>query len=92
MTTIFRKVGGFVHIVSVLVSLEGCLKMTQDPPFIACDTYRLLQSVFACLAVAMRYEPANAWHFQVLRDKFFFDFFTFKSQSNFDANSEKILL
>ena len=62
--TIFRKVGGFVHIVSVLVSLEGCLKKTQDPPLIACDTYRLLQSVFACLAVAMRYEPANAWHFQ----------------------------
>ena len=46
--------------VSVLVSLEGCLCSKENDR----DVYQLLQSVFICLAVAMRYEPANGWHFQ----------------------------
>ena len=48
--------------VSVLVSLEGCL--AHDAKVDDRDVYTLLQSVFVCLAVAMRYEPANGYHFQ----------------------------
>ena len=35
--TLFRKVGGFVYVMSVLVSMEGCL---ADPPKAPWDTGR----------------------------------------------------
>ncbi|CAL1540511.1 unnamed protein product, partial [Lymnaea stagnalis] len=64
--TVFRKVGGFVYVMSVLVSMEGCL---SDPPKSPWDTVEkkdvlmMLKTVFSTLTVAMRYEPANAKFF-----------------------------
>ena len=61
--TVFRKVGGFVYVMSVLVSMEGCL---ADPPKQPWDKVcrqeilMMLKTVFSTLTVAMRYEPANA--------------------------------
>jgi len=31
--TVFRKVGGFVYVMSVLVSMEGCLAEPPKPPW-----------------------------------------------------------
>ncbi|KAL3875787.1 hypothetical protein ACJMK2_033704 [Sinanodonta woodiana] len=64
--TVFRKVGGFVYVMSVLVSMEGCL---ADPPKSPWDKVNrteiliMLKTVFSTLTVAMRYEPANAKFF-----------------------------
>ncbi|XP_074647224.1 WD repeat and FYVE domain-containing protein 3-like [Tubulanus polymorphus] len=64
--TVFRKVGGFVYVMSVLVSMEGCL---ADPPRTPWENIprkeilTLLKSVFSTLTIAMRYEPANAKFF-----------------------------
>nr|XP_037269371.1 WD repeat and FYVE domain-containing protein 3-like isoform X4 [Rhipicephalus microplus] len=64
--TVFRKVGGFVYVMSVLVSMEGCL---ADPPREPWNTVEkkqiisLLRTVFSSMTVAMRYEPANAKFF-----------------------------
>ncbi|XP_048248442.1 WD repeat and FYVE domain-containing protein 3-like isoform X1 [Haliotis rufescens] len=64
--TVFRKVGGFVYVMSVLVSMEGCL---ADPPRAPWDMVprkdilTMLRTVFSTLTVAMRYEPANAKFF-----------------------------
>ncbi|XP_069124433.1 WD repeat and FYVE domain-containing protein 3-like isoform X2 [Argopecten irradians] len=64
--TVFRKVGGFVYVMSVLVSMEGCL---ADPPKMPWGTVSrqevlgMLRTVFSTLTVAMRYEPANAKFF-----------------------------
>lgn len=68
--TVFRKVGGFVYLTSVFVSLDGKLcdeplanvepdaqLITQD------DLILLLQIVCQTLATAMRFEPANAKFF-----------------------------
>ena len=64
--TVFRKVGGFVYVMSVLVSLEGTLsdlppqQWTQQPQRLLLT---LLMTVFNTLTTAMRYEPANAKFF-----------------------------
>ncbi|XP_077999760.1 WD repeat and FYVE domain-containing protein 3-like [Glandiceps talaboti] len=64
--TVFRKVGGFVYVMSVLVSMEGCL---AEPPRAPWDTANsdsvmvLLHVVFQTLTAAMRHEPANAKFF-----------------------------
>ncbi len=65
---LFRRVGGFVYVISVLVSLEGSLTEDSTEQWKSVQVqsiYRLLQSVFVCLAVSMRFEPANAKFFQV---------------------------
>lgn len=63
--TIFRKVGGFVYVISVFVSLDGNL---SDGP---CeegkdikDILHLLHLACQTLSTAMRFEPANAKFFQ----------------------------
>lgn len=64
--TVFRKVGGFVYVMSVLVSMEGCLAEPAKPPWNTVarqDIIGLLKMVFSTLTVAMRYEPANARFF-----------------------------
>lgn len=66
----FRKVGGFVYVMSGLVSMDGCLGVKEDGKENAWlsigrpDVLRLLHLVFNTLCVAMRYEPANAKFFQ----------------------------
>ncbi|XP_063226772.1 WD repeat and FYVE domain-containing protein 3 isoform X2 [Bacillus rossius redtenbacheri] len=61
--TVFRKVGGFVYVMSVLVSLEGCLRGEDPPRFPLDELLGLLHVVFNTLCVAMRFEPANAKFF-----------------------------
>ena len=66
--TIFRKVGGFVYVISIIMSMEGCLSPKNQILYNRKDeenVFNLLRSVFTCLAVAMRYEPANAHFFNV---------------------------
>lgn len=57
-----------MYIISVLVSLEGSLSSTPRDQWSSTSMdhiFGLLRCVFTCLAVAMRYEPANAKYFQV---------------------------
>lgn len=68
--TLFRKVGGFVYVTSVFVSLDGKLRDKEEEDNVAAeedeDTNNLLlllTSVFQALATAMRFEPANAKFF-----------------------------
>ncbi|CAH1794598.1 unnamed protein product [Owenia fusiformis] len=65
--TVFRKVGGFVYVMSVLVSMEGCLANPPRSPWEKAESSELialLKAVFRTLTVAMRYEPANAKFFR----------------------------
>lgn len=63
--TIFRKVGGFVYVTSVFVSLDGKLSDSceHDGQTIT-SLLQLLHLVCQTLATAMRFEPANAKFFQ----------------------------
>ncbi|XP_067008592.2 WD repeat and FYVE domain-containing protein 3 [Anabrus simplex] len=64
--TVFRKVGGFVYVMSVLVSMEGCLSEQPSPPWDEiprAQVLQLLHMVFNTVTVAMRFEPANAKFF-----------------------------
>ncbi|ESO89055.1 hypothetical protein LOTGIDRAFT_154132 [Lottia gigantea] len=64
--TVFRRVGGFVYVMSVLVSMEGCLAEPPKSPWDSVprkDILQMLRTVFSTLTVAMRYEPANAKFF-----------------------------
>ncbi|KAL4623281.1 WD repeat and FYVE domain-containing protein 3-like isoform X1 [Arapaima gigas] len=63
---VFRRVGGFVYIISLLVAMEGSL---ASPPK-ACwenvsqtQVLQLLQTAFFTLVAAMRYEPASSHYF-----------------------------
>ncbi|XP_014211622.1 WD repeat and FYVE domain-containing protein 3 [Copidosoma floridanum] len=71
---VFRKVGGFVSVMSVLVSLEGQLNDQTGHNSVHCndmikksqdDEARLLlvHIVFYTISTAMRFEPANAKFF-----------------------------
>ncbi|XP_066304852.1 WD repeat and FYVE domain-containing protein 3-like isoform X4 [Branchiostoma lanceolatum] len=64
--TVFRKVGGFVYVMSVLVSMEGCLAQPPSGEWGKVDpllVQNLLHTVFHTLTAAMRHEPANAKFF-----------------------------
>ncbi|KAJ4438847.1 hypothetical protein ANN_14800 [Periplaneta americana] len=66
--TVFRKVGGFVYVMSVLVSMEGCLSGSPSPPWDeipVSQVLHLLHMVFNTVTVAMRFEPANAKFFHL---------------------------
>lgn len=65
--TVFRKVGGFVYVTSLLVAMERSLcsppkngweKVNQN------QVFELLHTVFCTLTAAMRYEPANSHFFK----------------------------
>ena len=64
----FRKVGGFVYVMSTLVSMETSLSTdtsaNQWRDFSSTEVLRMLHLVFNTVCVAMRYEPANAKFFQ----------------------------
>lgn len=61
------QVTGFVYVMSVLVSMERCLTNDRpDPPWTQVpvqEIFSLIHTVFHTLAVAMRFEPANAKYF-----------------------------
>lgn len=74
--------GGFVYITSVLVSAENSLRSLErhddqpgDREAYLSNVYSLLRLTFSCLAVAMRYEPANAkfFHTEVASEPKFLD-------------------
>lgn len=70
---VFRKVGGFVYVTSVFVSLDGKLSDSSDVVMSGeasderkihlNDLLNLLNIVFQTLATSMRFEPANAKFF-----------------------------
>lgn len=63
--TNFRKVGGFVYVTSVFVSLDGQLDgKTEEKLSKPNDQLQLLYIACQTLATAMRFEPANAKFFQ----------------------------
>lgn len=64
--TIFRKVGGFVYVTSVFISLDGKLsdEMTNDNGEQIKNILHLLHLACQTLSTAMRFEPANAKFFQ----------------------------
>ena len=65
--TVFRKVGGFVYVISVLISMEDCLATPPKKPWDCVskyDIYSILKTIFHTITVAMRYEPANAKFFE----------------------------
>lgn len=63
--TIFRKVGGFVYVTSVFISLDGRLSDSgEDESSAASSLLHLLHLACQTLATAMRFEPANAKFFQ----------------------------
>ncbi|KAG9480633.1 hypothetical protein GDO78_012215 [Eleutherodactylus coqui] len=65
--TVFRKVGGFVYVTSLLVAME---KSLSSPPRNGWEkvnqnqVFELLYTVFCTLTAAMRYEPANSHFFK----------------------------
>ena len=64
----FRKVDGFRYVMSVLVSMDGCLGDRLKAPWDSIErrsTLTLLQTIFCTLTVAMRYEPANVKFFKM---------------------------
>ena len=73
----FRKCGGFNSLLSIILSLDQCLSFkhsdqnsdSKDVNDDLSSILLLLRSVFNCLAVAMRFEPANAKFFQVSKKK-----------------------
>lgn len=62
--TVFRRVGGFVYVTSLLVAMERLLgagtRVESEPN----GPLELLRAVFHTLTAAMRYEPANAHFFR----------------------------
>ncbi|KAH0615815.1 hypothetical protein JD844_026358 [Phrynosoma platyrhinos] len=65
--TVFRKVGGFVYVTSLLVAMERSLcsppkngweKINQN------QVFELVHTVLCTLTAAMRYEPANSHFFR----------------------------
>lgn len=77
--TNFRKAGGFLYLMSVLVSMEGQLGSPQDssgPNILFREKMQLIQLIFTGFALAMRFEPANAKLFhQEVRGFLRFDYF-----------------
>ncbi len=65
--TVFRKAGGFVYVVSVLISMEGALSTPARPPWDRAQkvqVFTILKTILNTLTVSMRYEPANAKFFE----------------------------
>ncbi|XP_071808138.1 WD repeat and FYVE domain-containing protein 3-like isoform X3 [Asterias amurensis] len=64
--TVFRKVGGFVYVTTVLVSMEGSLSEYLKSPWDTASReqiFTFIHVMFQTLAAAMRQEPANAKFF-----------------------------
>lgn len=65
--TVFRKAGGFVYVVSVLISMEGSLSLPAKQPWDQVqknEIFTILKTILNTLTVSMRYEPANAKFFE----------------------------
>lgn len=60
----FRKAGGFLYLMSVLVSMEGLLLQQNISSGVIRERMHLVQLIFTAFALSMRFEPANAKLFQ----------------------------
>ncbi|ODN04745.1 WD repeat and FYVE domain-containing protein 3, partial [Orchesella cincta] len=64
----FRKAGGFLYLMSLVVGMEGCFAGDQveseEHATLLVHRMKTFQLVFACFCLAMRFEPANAKLFQ----------------------------
>ncbi|XP_078070095.1 WD repeat and FYVE domain-containing protein 3 isoform X4 [Mustelus asterias] len=65
--TVFRKVGGFVYVTSLLVAMERSL--SHEPKGVwekvnSDQVFELVHTVICTLTAAMRYEPANSHFFK----------------------------
>ncbi|XP_025205063.1 WD repeat and FYVE domain-containing protein 3 [Melanaphis sacchari] len=58
--TMFRKVDGFVYVISALVSMEGWF---SDEKCIDQEALKFAYTIFNTITIAMRFEPANAKYF-----------------------------
>jgi len=56
----FRKAGGFLYLMSVMVSMEGLLLQQSVSSAVIRERMHMVQLIFTCLALSMRFEPANA--------------------------------
>ena len=67
--TNFRKAGGFLYLMSVLVSMEGLLLQQDITNSVLRERMHLVQLIFTAFALSMRFEPANAklFHQEVSR-------------------------
>lgn len=64
--TMFKKVDGFRYVMSMLLTMEGCLGESKKSPWETVDKQQILsliQMIFCTLTIAMRYEPANVKFF-----------------------------
>uniref|UniRef100_A0A8C4ZMQ7 WD repeat and FYVE domain containing 3 n=1 Tax=Gadus morhua TaxID=8049 RepID=A0A8C4ZMQ7_GADMO len=65
--TVFRKVGGFVYVTSLLVAMERSLCQPPRQGWELANqnqVFELLLTIFCTLTAAMRYEPANSHFFR----------------------------
>ncbi|KAG7271513.1 hypothetical protein CRUP_007502, partial [Coryphaenoides rupestris] len=65
--TVFRKVGGFVYVTSLLVAMERSLCQPPRQGWELANqnqVFELLFTIFCTLTAAMRYEPANSHFFR----------------------------
>lgn len=58
--TMFRKVDGFVYVVSALVSMESWF---SDEKIVDQEAIKFAYTIFNTITIAMRFEPANAKYF-----------------------------
>lgn len=67
--TMFRKVDGFVYVISALVSMEGWF---SDEKQVDQETLKFAYTIFNTITIAMRFEPANAKYFHQEVSHFYF--------------------
>ncbi|CAL8113792.1 unnamed protein product [Orchesella dallaii] len=63
----FRKAGGFLYLMSLLVAMEGSFAsdhLDNDQVQDVIDKMKIFQLIFSSFCLAMRFEPANAKLFQ----------------------------
>lgn len=66
---LFRRSGGYLCLMSLLINLEGKLNVTSNDskserfPKESVDLLNFVEIVFKVLAISMRYEPSNAKYF-----------------------------
>lgn len=58
--TMFRKVDGFVYVVTALVSMKDWF---SDEKLVNQETLKFVYTIFNTITIAMRFEPANAKYF-----------------------------
>lgn len=65
----FRRVGGYLGLLSMLLSLEhsfaSALHESGSVPTSHCEILEFIHLVFKVLTISMRFEPSNAKYFSI---------------------------